>query len=380
MKLSRDAWIVIVLFALFSTGSFVILRGARQPDISTNHTSYSVQSSGTKALFILLNRLGYRAERLRISPEIDQLHARALVIIGPKKNYPDLSPDSPLDKWMRAGGSILLFMNEANPDLDIGVKATEPVRNRGIQQVKVTPAYAGGVSHLYLRSRSRLQYFDSDMRSVARDSHGVIAVEASVGRGRLVVLSDPWIASNSAIGKSDNAVFITNLVSARNRRGEIVLFDEYSQGYGIPKSKLGALPRPLLFAIVQFAIIVLLAVYTAGRRFGSVRQQPDKASRRPAHEYVRAMGRLYKRAHARPATIGILLESFRNDICRRLGIPIDSDLNDVVQAVESFSGIDSGRIRSVLAQSEKVDRMSDSELLEIARELRQFRKELGIDR
>ncbi|MDO8585699.1 MAG: DUF4350 domain-containing protein [Armatimonadota bacterium] len=380
MKLSRDAWLVLVLFLLFSAVTFVSLRNtpqSQEPEKRPHYTSYSSKRSGTKAFFTLLKRLGYRPERAVDDPDSVPPAAGLLIVEKPTRGYPSFR--GRLGRWLRSGGCAIVFLGGEESFQGLGIEASKRAGGRKAFRLRVEPAYAAGVRRLDLRSGDRL-YAEQGWSVIAGDSQGVIAAEKPIGKGRIIVVSDPWIASNSEIGKSDNAVFLVNLISARVNKGEAVVFDEYSQGYAVPKTPLGVLPHAWKFALVQIALAALLAVYSAGRRFGSVNAAVEGRSRRPAHEYVQAMGRLYRKADAGRAAFEIIYDAFWADLCVRLSIPADSSDRDAIAATEGMTGADSTDLLHLIERRRGDEPISQSELVRLAGTICSLRKETGIDR
>ncbi|MDO8597276.1 MAG: hypothetical protein Q7R45_11710, partial [Sulfuricaulis sp.] len=313
------------------------------------------------------------------APDAVRPAAGALIIEKPAGEYPDFSPRRALGRWLHGGGCAIVFLGPGDLIEDLAVEASGQARAGSTCRLRVKPAYARGVGELDLHSGVRLDV-GSGWLVVARDSQGIIAAEKPIGLGSVIAVSDPWIASNSQIGKSDNAVFLVNLVSARVNKGEAVVFDEYSQGYAAPKTPLAVLPYPWKLALAQIVVAALLAVYSAGKRFGSANAAPEGPARRPAHEYVRAMGRLYRKADAGRAAFEIIYDAFWADLCVRLGIPTDSSDADAAAAAEQFTGAEVTNLMYVMEWRRSREPISQNELLRLAEAMRSLRKETGIDR
>ncbi|MCA1594233.1 MAG: DUF4350 domain-containing protein, partial [Acidobacteria bacterium] len=102
--------------------------------------------------------------------------------------------------------------------------------------------------------------------SDGRQGEGSLLVDYVYGRGRIVILSDPFIVSNGGINLADNLMLATNLVAGA---GGLIAFDEYHQGYGATQHHALAYfaGTPILWMFAQVALIVLAVLWTSGRRF-----------------------------------------------------------------------------------------------------------------
>jgi hypothetical protein len=68
---------------------------------------------------------------------------------------------------------------------------------------------------------------------------------------------------------------------------------------------------------LQVAALVVLAAYSASRRFGL--PQPLPEPQRVSSEYVASLADLYRRAGAGDAALEGVYRSFRRDLCRAAG-------------------------------------------------------------
>jgi hypothetical protein len=382
VKVSRDAVIVFVIFALFGVVSYFMLGGApaQEAEKTTHFTSFSSTKSGVKALFVLLDKLGYDTQQLREPPDSTAPDADVLVVVKPTVRYPSVGKSSSLGRWVRGGGTLLVFIGAGDVVPGLDLSAVGSGAGSGNVEAWVSKEYSAGVRRLQLHSTSR--FANTYGGVLASDKLGAISVERRIGKGAVIALSDPWLASNSEIGKADNAVFLANLISEHVDRGGRVAFDEYSQGFEAPKTPLGVLPPAVRLALGQTVLVALLALYSAGRRFGAVRPAQEAHQRRPAHEYVRAVGRLYRKAHAGGPALGLICDSFRLDVCRRLGIAGDSDIDAIAEAAGLITDVDGALLADTLRKCDSASSgdCSESQMLDLARAIGVLRKEIGIDR
>ncbi len=124
----------------------------------------------------------------------------------------------------------------------------------------------------------------------------VLAAMYRLGKGKLILLSDPALAQNGFLSHDDNSVLLVNWLSAQ---GGPIIFDEFYHRLTPRGNPLVLLRRPL-FTVLITMICLSVGVY-AWRH--SVRLGPAISSasvqRRSLLEYVEAMSRLFSKSRGR---------------------------------------------------------------------------------
>ena len=391
MKTSRDLWVLLTLILLFVIGSVFIVQttaGQNQERLFPRRTTYSAGPGGTKAAFLLLNRLGFRTMRWTKRLDKPPINAKVILIVDALpmlmfSNRENLA----LDEWAAAGGALISYNGYPRPmpgqeDLDATYVPTAPSR--------VEPSnrngYFKGVKSLTVASnvrRSKEKVSVANYDVALKDDKGVIVASRKRGKGAMIAVSDPDLVSNVGIGKADNAVFFVNLVASRARKGDLVVFDEYHQGYGSDRTLARIIGKCGRAAVIQLLLVLLIGLYSYGRRFGEVRPA-ERPVRRVGFEYVEAMARFYQRAAARTAALETLCGALRRDMAAALGLPDETRLDVIIRAASNAWAIDQNALTDLLLRCDRVihsvSGMSDGELIRLAAEIQKFRKEAGIDR
>src|SRR6185436_1761897 len=121
----------------------------------------------------------------------------------------------------------------------------------------------------------------------------VLLLDYPHGQGRIVLLSDPFIVANGGIGLKDNLQLAINLVSGPNG---VIAFDEFHQGRGVTHNAFVNYfsGTPVLAISGQIVLIILLMVWTRGRRFARPLPLP-LVDRRSSLEFVASMAELQQR-------------------------------------------------------------------------------------
>jgi hypothetical protein len=121
-------------------------------------------------------------------------------------------------------------------------------------------------------------------------SGGALALLATSGPGRLVLLASPSPFYNGLLGDADNAAFALNLAGGAHSTRPVV-FDEYDHGFGRQQAGLSGLPGHWKAGLLIALLAVALAMVGAARRFGP----PAPADRElipPRAEHLDAMATL----------------------------------------------------------------------------------------
>jgi len=211
---------------------------------------------------------------------------------------------------------------------------------------------------------------------------GALLVDYAYGRGRIVVLSDPYIVSNGGINRSDNLFLAFDAVTGGGAGAGRVAFDEYHQGYGATENRFFAYFRgtPVLWLFAQVGLVVLAVVWTRGRRFARATPAP-RTDRRSKLEFVASMAELQQRARAYDLAVENIYQRTRRALARYGGVGANAPLEQLAARVAARSGRDPRRLEALLRECE--DSMAGAPLnarraLELARSLRELERDLRL--
>jgi hypothetical protein len=214
-----------------------------------------------------------------------------------------------------------------------------------------------------------------------RKGSGSMLVDYAYGRGRMVVMSDPYVVSNSGLNRADNLFLAVNLVTGGRAQGRIA-FDEFHQGYGEGRNEALAYFRgtPVLWLFAQVALVALALVWTRGRRFARALPAPS-TDRRSKLEFVASMAELQQRAHAYDLALENVYARTRRALARYGGLPAASAPEQIAERVAARSGRDRAALESLLRECEDACAgapLTPRRALELARRLRELESDLGI--
>jgi hypothetical protein len=310
-------------------------------------TTYSSNPEGTKAFWMLMDRLDMPLTRLQQSFKGRTLASvDVLFILDPME---DLGGEerSALEAWI-AGGGVLVYHGvfglaggfETTGD-SFGYPAGMP-RHYGDDALSTKPVPPSLADLPLARDVERIVFADSDTLYVPdgtevkrretdtdlfADSSGLRIATRQVGEGRTIALADTSFLSNRLLGQGDNCVLAANVVAYAldEARGGRVAYDEYHMGFGDHATSWSTLWAALFQNSAGWAVLTAAgagACYLIykGRRFGT-RRAPQRTRRRSKLEYVHSVGATYRAAGAHGLAFRILFGWFRSRCAELTGLP-----------------------------------------------------------
>src|SRR6185369_1493483 len=148
------------------------------------------------------------------------------------------------------------------------------------------------------------------------DDSGALLVDYAYGWGSIVVLTDPYIVSNGGLALQDNLTLAINMLEGLERDG-LIAFDEYHQGRGVSRNPFASYfeGTPVIAIAGQLVLLVLVVLWTNGRRFGRPLPLPY-VDRRSSLEFVASMAELQERSRAYDLAIENIYSRTRRVLAR----------------------------------------------------------------
>ena len=213
-----------------------------------------------------------------------------------------------------------------------------------------------------------------------REGEGALLVDYAYGRGRIVVLSDPYVVSNAGLNRADNLFLATNVVTG-GLKGRVA-FDEFHQGFGETQNQIFAYLRgtPILWMFGQGALVALALVWTRGRRFARPVPEPSP-DRRSKLEFVSSMAELQQRARAYDLAVENVYQRTRRALARYAGLPLTAAPAQLAERVAARSGRDRAALQKLLGECEDAAAgapVNERRALRLVRELRELERDLRL--
>lgn len=145
------------------------------------------------------------------------------------------------------------------------------------------PELFGGAKELSVPSPIYFAAYAGD--SLAWVGDQAIATEVAVGAGRIRMVSDPSLFSNSSLAKADNAAFALAMLG---NPGDTVVFAEAGHGYRINTGTAKGLPWRLRWFLAFSLFATILGMIVQGRRNGPP-ERPHRVLPPPRSDYIYAV-------------------------------------------------------------------------------------------
>lgn len=422
MRSSRDIVAVVVLLLIFIAGGLML--GGRGADKSRqvgreetpDPSIYNDRASGSKGAWEWVGKLGYQPRVWRhgwgelgqqskapvlliIDPRVDQssstLTGGSDDSAGQDKTILSAPDAEPLLTWVRAGHTAILMTSSlpgrstgSSEDtfadaLDLTVQASGSAGGQTEFAPLQPTVDTQGVISIHSEAAAVIKRSRPNALALFANGPDPVVLTIAVGQGRLVAIADSSFASNNNLPRSENAALLANLIAHAARPGDPILFDEYHHGeieLGQQAGLWAALGRPLQLSLIQLLLASVVLLGALMIRFG--RPIPLlQGITRTSGEYVTSLAGLYRRAQATTTALDILYRQFLRDLCGRLALPPDVNLEMLAEAAARRGRIDKAALRRLLASCEqRLDegKLTEAELLDLSRQMERIRKDMGI--
>jgi hypothetical protein len=360
------------LLILLLTASVILAPPSEQIN-SPVPSTYSAQSGGAAAAYLLLSRLNYPVRRWEEAPtELGEDASGILLILAQPMQPPSTKERKALADFVENGGHVLFtganiqtYFSNADvstipPDPDW--KSFSPsIPNHlahGAQRVTIQPkAYWGkpGESQLEL-------YGEPDSPAV---------VIWKLGDGEILWWAGSTPLTNAGISRDDNLAFFLNSVANWSPGDSYSIYwDEYFHGQRSSLwSYVGKTSVP--WSLVQLGLLAFAVLLTFSRRSGPL-YIPSPVSRLSPLEFVDTLGGLYERAGAASSAVAVSYARLRSLLTRQLSLPANVPDAELAQSAEQRLGWKNSGLSPLLARAQvstRVAKLPPSEALHLVQQL-----------
>ena len=193
-------------------------------------------------------------------------------------------------------------------------------------------------------------------------------------RGRLVtMLGTGAPLTNGTLASQGNAALAIDLLHSHRIVWLVPPAVPAAAGPPGPKSFYSLVPVGAYLVVIQLAVALLLAVAWRARRLGPLVAEPLPVVVRAA-ETVEGHARLYQSRRARARAAGALRQGVIGRLSPLAGLPVTTSQDVVVAALAARSARTPASVRELLYGTAP---QSDRALVELARDLDKFEREVG---
>lgn len=345
-----------------------VLSNSRQESFVPS--TYSAQSHGAKAAYLLLKERGYDIERWEKSPaDLPKNPEGAVLVLAVPLQAPTLDEKNELQTFIGRGGRMLAVGPSAKPFLPQEEIEFEPAPSpewNDFDPEAVTSITRGGTitmspaGHWENSSTAYLAHYS--------DGDRPIVVSYNVGKGEVVWWAGSTPLTNVGISRAGNLALLLNSLGLENPTH--ILWDEYF--HSSHRTFAGYMAElPLRYGLLQCGLIVVALLLTFSRRNTPIYPLGDPPRLSPL-EFVHTLGGLYRRAKANHAALEVPYNRFRALATRKLGLPAGAATQDLARALRNRMGYKDEAFPQLLKDIEaslNASELEEERALKLAQEL-----------
>jgi Domain of unknown function (DUF4350) len=342
-------------------------------------SSYSADSQGAKAAYLLLLEEGYKVERWEQSPTLlPEDASRTMLVLASPFNVPSKEEKAALQLFLARGGRVLVTGSTVSlflPQADVVPESMVGPDWKTIEPQLLTPLTRGG--GIRMSPGSYWKRNSTEFLVHYADGERPVVVSYSVGRGEVIWWAAATPMTNAGITASGNLALLLNSIG--EQKGTRILWDEYFHGY---RQSLGAYiaNSPLIFGVLQCLLLLGFVLLTFSRRSLPIHPAEEKSRLSPL-EFVETLGGLYRRARATHAALEVPYTRFRSIVTRHLGLNSDIAADALAQAVRTRFGYKDASLPGLLRRIEAALRQHEPDenlVLSLTQELNHHMQNLKL--
>jgi hypothetical protein len=269
-------------------------------------SSYSLEPQGYGAWYQQMVDKGVAIERWRKpAARVFDKYPSGTTLLQVNSELAKFSLDPPDKKWIENGNTLVILGLEAESnDIEFSQNLASP---QGQVKIETTRRFrVTDVSSSYFN-------LPTVPTSIVSDDHGAVVWQSSIGKGKLILATTPYLAANAYQDSKANYDLLTALTGNQQR----IVVDEYLHGHRDARKSGDPLnpddpqrpdgegdnlmsyftKTPFFVAFVNICLVLGLLVWQQNRRFGAVIiPQPPQVDNSVA--YIQALGGILRQAQS----------------------------------------------------------------------------------
>lgn len=378
---------VLTIAVVLALLTWLVLPPAEAGGVLKQPSTFFNAPYGTKATYLVLEKLGYKVCRLRRPIDTDTLEGlEALVLLQPIHCLNDYEARV-LQAWIREGHNLLVSPPGETPEPSMECAGPHVWFRYAAAQAPAETTLAGteeeeddidevATDHgIRFDAERPLSWPAADLpiEVLQQDTLGILAFEATIGGGRIIALADVYGLTNRGLSEDDHAVRLASLAArlTDEDRSAPLAFDEYHAGFPHQPDSWQAVAQLLwderwARAVTQGLLVAVLALIAAGVRFGRP-QRISPVRRRTEGEFTQAAGRFLRAARACDVAAATLADYYRERLCRVLHLSVQTDPAELAEVLRR-----NGRSREadlVVKAGDRQGTISEAEFVQMTQRL-----------
>ena len=316
-------------------------------------STYGRSPDGYGAWFAYMQEQGVPVVRWQKTfSELAESHPKNITLLRVNSQLSSGRLSSQEIEWLRLGNRLVV----------LGIR--QPVT-----EAKFSSFFKADVGGVKIETSRRLKLANKNgEKSLLDDNFGSAVWQKSIGEGLLINAVTPHLAANAYQDETGNFEFVAQLVREKNHR---IFVDEYMHGYRDKTTQTEKssddvfsylLRSPVVMAIFQGIIVVLIWVIAERRRFGKA-QSLGVPEVNNSEAYIRATAGVLEKAEQTSFVVEMVAKEEQLELQKRLGL--GSELlpqNMLVSAWVSQTGRPASELNSLLAMNQKKTKVSKANL------------------
>jgi hypothetical protein len=376
-RLTRRDRNLLVATGAIALVAIVIAAALARSEQTDVPTTYSSDSGGARAAYLLLRDAGYAVTRWERAPVDLKEQAAATLIFAEPESAPTAADREAVKDFLHRGGRVVatgsspaLLLPDSRIAADpraavtftrVTASAPSPI-TRAAPAISISPE-----AHWEADAPVAVLYADDKAR----------VVKYRVGRGEVIWWASSTPLTNAGITEPGNLEFFLACLDDRRRP---ILWDEYFHGHrGGPIGALAA-SSPFRLILVPLGVAIVAVLLTHTRRSGPI-VPLEQENRLSPLEFVRTLGMLYENAGAASVSVDVAYARFRYRLTRRLGVSSAVPVEDLERAARARFHVNDSRLGDLLRECEsaRLDRrLAVPRALRLTQALAEQSAELGL--
>ena len=356
----------IVLILVFSV---LMLSGGNQK-IFLPFDPDSPSADGTKAYFMLLQKMGYRTAVFKNYDDMGQV-----ILTKPLANKKE---GAAILNWVKKGNTLVSLNTSQDyitQELKLKFVDKSKLNDEYKKQVYKDEEIFSGVERIDTSLGRRFKKpLNDKVKILAEDHRGPWMLEASWGKGKIILLTESGLLTNGKIGKKDNVIFGVNLIKKSRVSSHIYFYSGFIQSWSGPVGS--RFEKHWFLALVYILIFISLLFYYWGKRFGLPIPAPIGLA--STEEYSSSLANLYRFVKGRRLILQILSNDYRQSVIRYMGLPVyivKEEIRDQLQADLRPACQKAYKILVEIDDTLEHDDIGEHKLLKIAQDIELWRRE-----
>lgn len=307
-------WIIAILFFIV----LIVISFFSTDNTPEQYPAYLIESpspSGVKAFYTYFEQNEQPISQAKAPPSETESNNETRLLLNPPV-FSDMEVNDHYMQYVENGNHLII--GKKNPDGLFNFE-TEYIPETMLTEEETTEINMSSQSYqVFLETSFRLKKQEND-RILLEDEYGIIALERSLGEGKITMFLEPDWLTNEQITEHEHLAILFDFLPLDN--GEPIIFDEFSVDMtGGVASQFEVYPNWAYVLLVEGLLITLLILWHQGKRFGTI-QPVREETVRFSDERLKAIANWHMKGKNYKDSLQNQLHYLQDIVRERFGIP-----------------------------------------------------------